>query len=43
MLKLEKSAPVLSGAKVLVRQTTELMLGKPGWSQVVVVVDVDPV
>lgn len=43
LLKLEKSAPVLSGAKGLIRHTTELMLGKPGWSQVQVAVDVDPV
>ncbi|MCC7466516.1 MAG: primosomal protein N' [Saprospiraceae bacterium] len=43
MLKLEKSAPVISGAKSLIRQTTEIMLGKPGWSQVQVAVDVDPV
>lgn len=42
MLKLEKSAPLLSGAKSLIRHTTEVMLGKPGWGQVVVAVDVDP-
>ncbi len=43
MLKLEKSAPVLSGAKALIRHTTEIMLGRPGLSQVQVAVDVDPV
>jgi len=43
MLKLEKSALVLSGAKVLIRHTTEIMLGRPGLSQVQVAVDVDPV
>lgn len=43
MLKLEKSAPVLAGAKALIRYTTEIMLGKPGWAGVVVAVDVDPV
>lgn len=43
MLKLEKSAPVINGAKALIRHTTEIMLGKPGWSQVQVAVDVDPV
>ncbi|MFN0214729.1 MAG: primosomal protein N' [Saprospiraceae bacterium] len=43
MLKLEKSAPVLSGAKASIRHTTELMLGRPGMSQVQVAVDVDPV
>jgi primosomal protein N' (replication factor Y) (superfamily II helicase) len=42
MLKLEKSAPVLLGAKSLIRQVNEVMLGKPGFSQVVVAVDVDP-
>ncbi len=42
MLKLEKSAPVLSGAKALIRHTTEIMLGRPGLSQVQVAVDVDP-
>ncbi|MBL7809790.1 MAG: primosomal protein N' [Saprospiraceae bacterium] len=43
MLKLEKSAPVINTAKGLIRHTTEIMLGKPGWGQVQVVVDVDPV
>lgn len=42
LLKLEKSLPVLAGAKSLIRHTTEAMLGQPGWSQVQVVVDVDP-
>ncbi len=43
MLKLEKSAPLLADAKAMIRHTTEIMLGKPGWSQVQVSVDVDPV
>ncbi|HLP94927.1 MAG TPA: hypothetical protein VK168_12870, partial [Saprospiraceae bacterium] len=43
MLKLEKSAPVINTAKGLIRHTTEIMLGKPGWGQVQVAVDVDPV
>jgi primosomal protein N' (replication factor Y) len=43
LLKLEKSAPVINEAKALIRYTTEIMLGKPGWSQVQVAVDVDPV
>lgn len=43
LLKLEKSAPLLSGAKTLIRHSTETMLGKPGFSQVQVAVDVDPV
>ncbi len=43
MLKLEKSAPLLSGAKALIRHTTEIMLGRPGFSQVQVAIDVDPV
>lgn len=43
MLKLEKSGPVLLGAKALIRHTTEVMLGRPGLSQVQVAVDVDPV
>jgi primosomal protein N' (replication factor Y) len=42
LLKLEKSAPVLQGAKNLIRQITEAMHGKPGFSQVGVSVDVDP-
>ncbi len=41
MLKLEKSAPLLADAKAMIRHTTEIMLGKPGWSQVQVAVDVD--
>ncbi|HAD13321.1 MAG TPA: primosomal protein N' [Saprospirales bacterium] len=43
MLKLEKSAQVINTAKGLIRHTTEIMLGKPGWGQVQVAVDVDPV
>lgn len=43
MLKLEKSSPVINTAKGLIRHTTEIMLGKPGWGQVQVAVDVDPV
>lgn len=43
MLKLEKSAPLLLDTKTLIRHTTETMLGKPGWGQVMVAVDVDPV
>ena len=42
MLKLEKSAPLLVGTKALIRHTTEIMLGRPGLSQVQVAVDVDP-
>ena len=42
MLKLEKKADILNGSKQLIRQITELMNGKPGFSQVVVSVDVDP-
>lgn len=42
MLKLEKSAPLLRDAKGLIRHSTEILVGKPGFSQVQVVVDVDP-
>jgi len=42
MLKLEKKADILNGSKQLIRQITELLNGKPGFSQVVVSVDVDP-
>lgn len=42
MLKLEKSAPLLLQTKALIRHTTEVLLGKPGFGQVQVVVDVDP-
>ncbi|MEO0008189.1 MAG: primosomal protein, partial [Bacteroidota bacterium] len=42
MLKLEKKADILNGSKQLIRQITELMNSKPGFSQVVVSVDVDP-
>ncbi|MEO0006083.1 MAG: hypothetical protein RJA20_279 [Bacteroidota bacterium] len=42
MLKLEKKADILNGSKQLIRQITELMNGKPGFSQVIVSVDVDP-
>jgi primosomal protein N' (replication factor Y) len=43
MLKLEKSGPLLAAAKLLIREQTEVMLGKPGLSQVIVAVDVDPI
>lgn len=43
LLKMEKSAPVLARVKDLIRYTTEIVLGRPGFGQVVVSVDVDPV
>ncbi len=43
MLKLEKSAPVIRAAKEMIRQVSETVTSKPGWSQVRVGVDVDPV
>ncbi|MBX2893059.1 MAG: primosomal protein N' [Saprospiraceae bacterium] len=43
MLKLEKSAPLLANAKALIRHSTEIMLGRQGFGQVLVGVDVDPV
>ncbi len=42
LLKLEKSPTLLAGTKQLIRESVELLLGKPGFSQVQVVVDVDP-
>ncbi|MCC6280143.1 MAG: primosomal protein N' [Saprospiraceae bacterium] len=42
MLKLEKSAALLNDSKGLIRYSTEILVGKPGLSQVQVVVDVDP-
>jgi primosomal protein N' (replication factor Y) len=42
LLKLEKSAPLLSDAKALILHTVQITVGKPGWSQVQVAVDVDP-
>ncbi|MBK7939306.1 MAG: primosomal protein N' [Lewinellaceae bacterium] len=43
MLKLEKSAPLLSNTKKLIRHSIEVMGGRPGFGQVLVGVDVDPV
>ncbi|MCC6463332.1 MAG: primosomal protein N', partial [Saprospiraceae bacterium] len=43
LLKLEKSAPVIRSAKDLIRQATETVTAKAGWSQLRVAVDVDPV
>ena len=43
MLKLEKSAPVIRAAKEMIRLVSETVTSKPGWSQVRVGVDVDPV
>ncbi len=42
LLKLEKSAPLLSDAKAMIRHFNELMLGQPGFGLVQVAVDVDP-
>ena len=42
LLKLEKSAPLLRDSKALIRHSTEVLIGKSGWGQVGVVVDVDP-
>jgi primosomal protein N' (replication factor Y) len=42
MLKLEKSAALLNDSKGLIRYSTEVLIGKPGFGQVQVVVDVDP-
>ncbi len=43
MLKLEKNNAMLTGAKQLIKMAGEELVGKPGWSQIRVVVDVDPV
>jgi primosomal protein N' (replication factor Y) len=43
LLKLEKSARILNASKVLIKSVTETVLGKPGFSAVMVSVDVDPV
>ena len=42
LLKLEKSAPLLSDAKAMIRHFNEVMLGQPGFGLVQVAVDVDP-
>lgn len=42
LLKLEKSVTLIPAAKQLIREQTEVLLGQQGWSQVQVVVDVDP-
>jgi primosomal protein N' (replication factor Y) (superfamily II helicase) len=41
LLKIEKSASVLADTKQLIRLSTEILNGKPGFGQVQVVVDVD--
>jgi primosomal protein N' (replication factor Y) len=43
LLKMEKSAPVLRAAKDLILKTADAVTSKPGWGQVRVAVDVDPV
>jgi primosomal protein N' (replication factor Y) len=43
LLKLEKSATVINGAKTLIRELMEELGTKAGWGQVQVAVDVDPV
>ena len=42
LLKLEKSAPLLTDAKGMIRHFNEVMLGQPGFGLVQVAVDVDP-
>lgn len=42
LLKLEKSAPLLANTKAWIKTVTEQLLGKAGFSQVTVAVDVDP-
>jgi primosomal protein N' (replication factor Y) len=42
LLKLEKSAPLIQDTKLMIRYHTELLQAKSGFSQVQVVVDVDP-
>lgn len=42
MLKLEKTGDIVPRTKALIKKATELLVGKPGWSQVRVAVDVDP-
>jgi primosomal protein N' (replication factor Y) (superfamily II helicase) len=43
MVKLEKSAPLIQGAKQLIKAVQERLLGRDGWGQVRVAIDVDPV
>lgn len=43
MLKLEKSGPVLQGAKRFLTEQIQLLLSQPGFALVHVVLDVDPV
>jgi len=43
MLKLEKDARLIAAAKDLIRKATETVTAKPGWGQLRVAVDVDPV
>ncbi len=42
LLKLEKSAPLLATAKVIIREAAVVLSGKAGWGNVSVSVDVDP-
>ena len=42
LVKLEKSTSVISAAKNLIKHTSELAIGKTGFSQLIVVIDVDP-
>lgn len=43
MLKLEKNNEVIANSKLLIKYLNEVLAGKKGWSQVRVVIDVDPV
>ncbi len=42
MLKLEKTGSMVAQTKQLLRRANEAIVGKPGWSQVRVAIDVDP-
>jgi primosomal protein N' (replication factor Y) len=43
MMKLEKNTEVIANSKLLIKYLNEVLVGKKGWSQVRVVIDVDPV
>lgn len=43
MLKLEKNTDIIVNSKRLIKHMNEVLVGKKGWSQVRVVIDVDPV
>lgn len=43
LIKLEKSGPLIAGAKSWIKEVQEKLAGQPGFSRIVLAIDVDPI